>query len=226
MFIIITMMIVMLILIMVGFIYNPFIRILKDETNNDNDNEYRLDRVKFNKQLDWMKKAFNGERKDGRQLFFINKNDVTDVKLTYELLSAKEAVETNNVTKDYDSISFDTQDKYCRYQITPYNNLEAYDDIDDIKKSKIKNLHETFMKESNFDEEDLVAYYKSIIAAKKIDEKEVKNIARTYFKMVDQLYRLKVISSSETVNEAISKAHITKGFDQSQLKQELNDLKD
>lgn len=200
------------------------VRVLFIIKTNNSDKDDQLDRGKLNKQLKWLKKTFNGERKDGRQLFFINKNDVTDVKLTYELLSAKEAVETNDVTKDYDSISFDTQDKYCRYQITPYNNLEDYDDIGGIKESQIKKLHETFMKESNFDEEDLVSYYKAIIAAKKIDEKEVKQIAKTYFTMVNQLDKLKAVNRSETVNEAISKSNITQGFDQSQLKQELNEL--
>ena len=217
--------IILIILLLISF---SFILILKDDTNNDTDNEYQLNKGKFNKQLKWLKKAFNGERKDGRQLFFINKNDVTDVKLTYELLSAKEAVETNNVTEDYDSISFDLQDKYGRYQITPYNNLKAYDNIDEnltlYEESQIKKLHEKFMKESNFDEEDLVAYYKAIIAAKKINKDEVKSIAETYFKMVDQLDRLKTVSRNETVNEVIDKVYITQGFDQSHLRKELDEL--
>ena len=80
------------------------------------------------------------------------------------------------------------------------------------------------MKESNFDEGDLISYYKAIIAAKKIDEDEVKQIAKTYFTMVNQLDKLKAVSRSETVNEAISKSHITQGFDESQLKKELNEL--
>lgn len=211
--------IILMILLLISF---SFILILKDDTNNDN--EYQLNKCKFNKQLKWLKEAFNGEREKDCQVFFINKNDVTDVKLTYELLSAKKAIDQNNITKDYDAISFDLQNKYCKYQITPYNNLEVYDDIGDIKKSQIKKLHEKFMKESNFDEEDLVAYYKAIIAAKKINKDEVKSIAETYFKMVDQLDRLKTVSRNETVNEVIDKVYITQGFDQSHLRKELDEL--
>lgn len=220
--------IIMLSLLLFYFLY----RLIKNNyLNKDKDDQ--LDRGKFNRQLKWYKKAFNGEEEKDRQLFFINKDDVTDVKLLYELLSAKEAVETNNVNEDYNLIEFDEQDKYCEYQIKNNNTLLVYDDTGrDIaaykrlinKSIKIEELHEKFMKESNFDEGDLVSYYKSIIAAKKIDKDEVKSIAETYFKMVDQLYRLKTVSRSENVNEAISKAYITKGFDQSQLKQELNEL--
>ena len=80
------------------------------------------------------------------------------------------------------------------------------------------------MKESNFDEGNLVAYYRAIIEFKKIDKKEVKKIADTYFKMVTQFARLKLISRSETVNDAIDKIHATQGFGQSQLRRELDEL--
>lgn len=225
MFIIVT----ILILIIITLICVTFILKKNNNDNNNNNNQTNYDdnqinKRKLNKQLKWLRKAFNGEEEEGCQRFFINKNDITDVKLTYELLSAKKAVEQNNIRENYNAISFDLQDKYCRYQITPYNNLEVYDSTDSIEEYKIEKLQEKFMKESNFDENDLVSYYKAIIESKKIDEDEVKNIAKTYFTMVNQLYRLKTLSRSETVNEAISKSHITQGFDESQLKKELNEL--
>lgn len=211
-----------IILMCLVLLYFSFILILKDDTNNNH-----------NYQLKWLKEEFNGEQ-DEIQLFFINKDDVTDVKLLYELLSAKKAVETNNINENYNSLFFDPQDKYCEYQIMPDNKLEVYDNTcynfklyDKLldKKYKIEKLQEKFMKESNFnDEEDLVAYYKAIIAAKKIDKEEVKKIADTYFKMINQLDRLKSISRSETVNDAIDKIHATQGFSQSQLRRELDEL--
>lgn len=226
----IVLVIVITILMLIALIYLPFIVILRNNKNN----EYQLNKGKLNKNLEWLKKSFNGETKEGYQLFFINKDDVTDVKLLYELLSAKKAVETNNINDNYDSVSFDPQDKYLEYQITPYNNLNAYDDAgynfgiyDRLgdEKYKIKKSCEKFMNESNFnDEGDLVSYYKAIIAAKKINEEEVKKIAKTYFNMVNQLARLKSVSRSKTVNEAINKVHTTQGFDQSQLKRELKEL--
>jgi len=215
---------------LIALIYLPFIVILRNNKNND----HQLNKGKLNKNLEWLKKSFNGETKEGYQLFFINKDDVTDVKLLYELLSAKKAVETNNINDNYDSFSFDPQDKYLEYQITPYNNLNAYDDAgynfgiyDRLRdeKYKIKKSCEKFMNESNFnDEGDLVSYYKAIIAAKKINEEEVKKIADTYFKMINQLDRLKSINRNETVNDAIDKIHATQGFGQSQLKRELDEL--
>ena len=209
-----------------------------NDNNNDNDNQTnhndnQINKRKLNKQLKWLKKAFNGEEEEGFQLFFINKNDVTDVKLTYEILSAKKAVEQNNIRENYNAISFDEQDKYCEYKITYNDKLKVNDNTGNNfaqyeilvnKENKIEKLHKQFMKESNFDENDLVSYYKAIIESKKIDEDEVKNIAKTYFTMTNQLYRLKTLSRSENVNEAISKSHITQGFDQSQLKKELNEL--
>lgn len=226
----IVLVIVITILMLIALIYLPFIVILINNKNND----HQLNKGKLNKNLEWLKKSFNGETKKDYQLFFINKDDVTDVKLLYELLSAKKAVETNNINDNYDSVSFDPQDKYLEYQITPYNNLNAYDDAgynfgiyDRLRdeKYKIKKSCEKFMKESNFnDEEDLVAYYKAIIAAKKINKKEVKCIAETYFKMVEQLYRLNTINRNETVNEVIDKVYITQGFGQSQLRRELDEL--
>lgn len=216
---------------LIALIYFPFILILRDDTNNDNDHQLdkdKLNKGKLNKELKWLTKAFNGEEKKDRQLFFINKNDVTDVKLAYELLSAKEAIETNNITKGYNSISLDNRDNYYEYQITSNNTLEFHDDIAEgsalYDEYKIEKLHETFMKESNFDEGDLVAYYRAIIEFKKIDKKEVKKIADTYFKMVTQFARLKSISRSETVNDAIDKIHATQGFSQSQLRRELDEL--
>lgn len=211
-----------IILMCLVLLYFSFILILKDDTNNDH-----------NYQLKWLKEAFNGEQ-DEIQLFFINKDDVTDVKLLYELLSAKKAVETNNINENYNLLSFDPQDKYCEYQIMPNNKLEVYDNTgynfelyDKLldKKYKIEKLQEKFMKESNFNnEEDLVAYYKAIIAAKKIDKEEVKKIADTYFKMINQLDRLKSINRNEIVNDAIDKIHATQGFGQSQLRRELDEL--
>lgn len=211
-----------IVLMCLVLLYFSFILILKDDTNNDH-----------NYQLKWLKEEFNGEQ-DEIQLFFINKDDVTDVKLLYELLSAKKAVETNNINENYNLLSFDPQDKYCEYQITPDNKLEVYDNTgynfelyDNLldKKYKIEKLQEKFMKESNFnDEEDLVAYYKAIIAAKKIDKEEVNKIADTYFKMINQLDRLKSINRNEAVNDAIDKIHATQGFGQSQLKRELDEL--
>jgi len=228
----IVLVIVITILMLIALIYLPFIVILINNKNKNND--HQLNKGKLNKNLEWLKKSFNGETKKDYQLFFINKDDVTDVKLLYELLSAKKAVETNNINDNYDSVSFDPQDKYLEYQITPYNNFNAYDDAgynfgiyDRLRdeKYKIKKSCEKFMNESNFnDEGDLVAYYKAIIATKKINEEEVKKIAKTYFNMVNQLARLKSVSRSETVNEAINKIHTTRGFDQSQLKQELKEL--
>lgn len=186
---------------------------------------YLINKCKFNKQLKWLKKAFNGEEDDKSQLFFINVNDVTDIKLAYELLSAKKAVETNNISEDYNSISFDLQDKYCKYQIKHNNTLQVYDDTCLDKKYKIEELHKKFMKESNFsDERDLVGYYKAIITDKKIDGDEVKSIAKIYFKMVDQLYRLKTVNRNETVNEVIDKIYITQCFAQSHLRKELDEL--
>lgn len=215
---------------LIALIYLPFIVILINNKNND----HQLNKGKLNKNLEWLKKSFNGETKKDYQLFFINKDDVTDVKLLYELLSAKKAVETNNINDNYDSVSFDPQDKYLEYQIMPDNKLEVYDNTgynfelyDKLldKKYKIEKLQEKFMKESNFnDKEDLVAYYKAIIAAKKIDKEEVKKIADTYFKMINQLDRLKSINRNETVNDAIDKIHATQGFGQSQLKRELDEL--
>lgn len=226
----IVLVIVITILMLIALIYLPFIVILINNKNND----HQLNKGKLNKNLEWLKKSFNGETKKDYQLFFINKDDVTDVKLLYELLSAKKAVETNNINDNYDSVSFDPQDKYLEYQITPYNNLNAYDDAgynfgiyDRLRdeKYKIKKSCEKFMKESNFnDEEDLVAYYKAIISAKKINEEEVKKISKTYFNMVNQLARLKSVSRSENVNEAINKVYTTQGFDQYQLKRELDEL--
>ena len=81
------------------------------------------------------------------------------------------------------------------------------------------------MKDSNFDDNrDLVMCYRVMIESKKIDEEEVERIVKTYFKMVDELYRLKILSCSETVNEAISKVRITSGYDESRLKEELDEL--
>lgn len=214
----------------IAILYIMFLIKNKNKINHVNN---QLNEAKLNKELKWLKEAFNGEREKNRQAFFINKNDVADVKLAYELLSAKKAVERDNITNDYDEIDLDLQDKYCKYQITSDNILDIYDYTDENlalyarlldKKYEIKESQEKFMKESNFDENDLVSYYKAIIESKKIDEDEVKNIAKTYFTMVNQLYRLKTLSRSETVNEAISKSHITQGFDESQLKKELNEL--
>lgn len=231
MFILVT----ILILIIVALICVAFISIRRNATHNNQTNHYdnQINKRKLNKKIEWLKKVFNGEKDNEGQLFFINVNDVTDVKLTYELLSAKKAIDQNNITEDYNAISFDLQDKYCEYKITHNdklkindttgNSLALYEKLVD-KEYKIEKLHKQFMKESNFDEGDLVAYYKAIIESKKIDEDEVKNIAKTYFTMVNQLYKLKILSRSETVNEAISKSHITQGFDESQLKKELNEL--
>ena len=216
----------------IAILYITFLIKNKNKINHDRDNN-QINETKLNKELKWLKEAFNGERKKDCQVFFINKNDVADVKLAYELLSAKKAVERDNITNDYDEIDLDLQDKYCKYQITFDNTLDIYDYTDENlalyarlldKKYEIKESQEKFMKESNFDEKDLVAYYKAIIEAKKIDDDEVKNIAKTYFTMVNQLYRLTTLNRSEKVNEVISKSHITQGFDQSQLKKELNEL--
>lgn len=232
MFILVT----ILILIIVALICVAFISIRRNATHNNQTNHYdnQINKRKLNKKIKWLKKAFNGEEEEEDcQLFFINKYDATDVKLVYELLSAKKAVEQDRIGEDYNSISFDDQDKYCEYKITHNdklkindttgNSLALYEKLVD-KEYKIEKLHKQFMKESNFDEGDLVAYYKAIIESKKIDEDEVKTIAKTYFTMVNQLYKLKILSRSETVNEAISKSHITQGFDESQLKKELNEL--
>lgn len=231
MFILVT----ILILIIVALIYVAFISVRKNTTHNNqtNHDDNQINETKLNKELKWLKEAFNGERKKDCQVFFINKNDVTDVKLTYELLSAKKAIDQNNITEDYDAISFDLQDKYCKYKINSDNTLEVCDDTGGSlalyeklvdKEYKIEKLQKEFMTESNFDKKDLVAYYKAIIESKKIDNEEVKNIAKTYFTMVNQLYRLTTLNRSEKVNEVISKSHITQGFDQSQLKQELKEL--
>ena len=225
---------IILIIIIIALMYVTFI--LKKNNNNNNQtnhNNNQINKRKLNKQLKWLRKAFNGEEEEGCQRFFINKNDITDVKLTYELLSAKKAVEQNNIRENYNAISFDKQDQYYEYKITFNDKLKINNNIDLNpekyeklldNESKIEKLQEKFMKESNFDENDLVSYYKAIIESKKIDEDEVKNIAKTYFTMVNQLYRLKTLSRSENVNEAISKSHITQGFDESQLKKELNEL--
>lgn len=232
MFILVT----ILILIIVALTCILFIT-KRNDNNNDNNqtnhNDNQINERKLNKQLKWLKKAFNGEEEEGCQRFFINKNDITDVKLTYELLSAKKAVEQNNIRENYNAISFDKQDQYYEYKITFNDKLKINNNIDLNpekyeklldNESKIEKLQEKFMKESNFDENDLVSYYKAIIESKKIDNEEVKNIAKTYFTMINQLYRLTTLNRSEKVNEVINKSHITQGFDQSQLKQELKEL--
>ena len=56
---------------LIALIYFPFILILRDDTNNDNDhqldknklNKGKLNKGKLNKELKWLTKAFNGEEK-------------------------------------------------------------------------------------------------------------------------------------------------------------------
>lgn len=187
------------------------------------------------------KRIFNGEENDG-QLFFINKDDVTDIKLTYELISAQKAADHEII--DYNTFVIDHEDKYYEYKIT-YNNkdneldLLRYinkDDEDDlisyhdyhemikIRKYINKKLNE-FMQNSKINDiHSLIVYYKSIIETKKLNYEEAKDMTLTYFSMVDQVNRLNVINKNEAVNEEINKTNKTFGFDQSKLKKELDIL--
>ena len=187
------------------------------------------------------KRIFNGEENDG-QLFFINKDDVTDIKLAYELISAQKAADHEII--DYNTFVIDHEDKYYEYKIT-YNNkdneldLLRYinkDDEDDlisyhdyhemikIRKYINKKLNE-FMQNSKINDiHSLIVYYKSIIETKKLNYEEAKDMTLTYFSMVDQVNKLNVINKNEAINEEINKTNKTFGFDQSKLKKELDIL--
>lgn len=182
------------------------------------------------------KKILNGEESDG-QLFFINKNDITDIKLAYELISAKKAVDYEMT--NYENFVIDNEDKYYEYKITYHNEgdeldflkyingTDEYDLISYHKTIKIrkyinKKLKE-FMQNSKInDMRSLIVYYKSIIETKKLNYEEAKDITVTYFSMVDQIHRLDSINKNEAINEEIDKTNTTAGFDQSKLKKELD----
>lgn len=187
------------------------------------------------------KRIFNGEENDG-QLFFINKDNVTDIKLAYELISAQKAADYEII--DYNTFVIDHEDKYYEYKIN-YNNkdneldLLRYinkDDEDDlisyhdyhemikIRKYINKKLNE-FMQNSKINDiHYLIVYYKSIIETKKLNYEEAKDMTLTYFSMVDQVNRLNVINKNEAINEEINKTNKTFGFEQSKLKNELDQL--
>lgn len=187
------------------------------------------------------KRIFNGEENDG-QLFFINKDNVTDIKLAYELISAQKAADYEII--DYNTFVIDHEDKYYEYKIN-YNNkdneldLLRYinkDDEDDlisyhdyhemikIRKYINKKLNE-FMQNSKINDiHSLIVYYKSIIETKKLNYEEAKDMTLTYFSMVDQVNRLNVINKNEAINEEINKTNKTFGFEQSKLKNELDQL--
>lgn len=184
------------------------------------------------------KKILNGEESDG-QLFFINKNDITDIKLAYELISAKKAVDYEMT--NYENFVIDNEDKYYEYKITYHNEgdeldllkyingTDEYDLISYHKTIKIrkyinKKLNE-FMQNSKLrDSDSLTLFYKAIIESKKIDDEEAKYMIKTYFSTIDQLEKLNLINENEIINEEINKTDKTFGFEQSKLKSELDQL--
>ena len=215
--------------IAIGYILGMRIRRTSDNINNKNNF------IKY-------KQVLNGEEENDGQLFFINKNDVTDVKLAYELISPQNAIDYNLI--NHDQFVIDPEDKYYEFKMintkngdkfSIYNKLDEenynyydyvikYNELIQVQKDFDKKLNE-FMQNSKLrDSDSLTLFYKAIIESKKINDEEAKYMIKTYFSMIDQLEKLNLINKNEIINEEINKTNKTFGFEQSKLKNELDQL--
>lgn len=205
------MVIIMIIITVVVLIfYGLFLNIIE---NRQKRNQYSSKKVKDSSND--KNKLLNGEYIND-QIIYINTKDVSEIKLPYELISAKKSV-----IKGQDFI-VDDENKY--HQLT----LQEGDDqtilaIHQDNKELIDKLEE-FIKISEFnDEGDLITYYKNIVEMKKLNDNELNEFMIVYNKMKNQIKILHELERSEKINKALNRSNQTSGYEQSKLYSELQE---
>lgn len=250
----------MLIFIILTFlaIFFPLIQLIYYNENNNNNNN-SINNHYNNKLIDHddRLKFLNGEKDLSHydllielkinkfQVFYINKYNVSDIKLPYELVSAKKSISKKDQL-------FKIDDEDCYFKFILYTSLDdnnQYIDViidDNISKCSdiINNYHncnydqfkkqvkdyfdrkmKKFINQSNFDDDqDLLSYYKVIINNKKLSDDELNEYLIVYYKVKNQLERLNELNKHKKINNALNQSSYTSGYSQSKLNNELIEL--
>lgn len=172
------------------------------------------------------KSILNGEYKD-KQVIYINRYNVAEMKLPYELVSAKKAVLNSND----EEFAIDDENKYYEFHLEDeedsmslmMNREKAYKGLYEINDEFFKKFDE-FIKKSEFIYKgDIVRYYKYLANQKKMNDDEVEEFIIVYKKIKNQFERLHELDRNEKINKAIESSNATSGYEQSKLHNELKE---
>ena len=82
-----------------------------------------------------------------------------------------------------------------------------------------------FIDQSEFDNDrDLLSYYKVMINNKKLNNDELNEYLIVYYKVKNQLERLRELNKHEKINKALSNSNYTSGYNQSNLSKEIIEI--
>ena len=172
------------------------------------------------------KSILNGEYKD-KQVIYINRYNVAEMKLPYELISAKKSVLNSND----EEFAIDDENKYYEFHLEDeedsmslmMNREKAYKGLYEINDEFFKNFYE-FIKKSEFIyNSDIVRYYKYLVSKKKMNDDEVEEFIIFYKKIKSQFERLHELERNKKINKAIESSTATSGYEQSKLCSELQE---
>lgn len=220
----------------------------------DNDNNNKM--INYNDQM----KFLNGEKDLSHydlllelklnkfQVFYVNKYNVQDIKLPYELISAKKVIDDDDESdqlfkindenryfkfilytslgdhKQYIDVKIDDNIEKCKDIVNNYYKCD-YEEIEIQVKDYFDCKMKKFIDQSEFDNDrDLLSYYKVMINNKKLNDDELNEYLIVYYKVKNQLERLRELNKHEKINKALSNSNYTSGYNQSNLSKEIIEI--
>lgn len=172
------------------------------------------------------KSILNGEYKD-KQVIYINRYNVAEMKLPYELISAKKSVLNSND----EEFSIDDENKYYEFHLEDeedsmslrMNPYKVYKGLYELNEEFFNKFDEFSKKREFIHDYDIIQYYKLIIEKKKLNDDELNEFMIVYTKMKNQIERLHELDRNEKINKAIESSNATSGYEQSKLHNELKE---
>lgn len=227
----------------------------KDENGEEIiDEEYIYNRYNFKKVASLLSGNDIEENSDDPfHIIFINKKDISDIRLPYQFLSPKESIK-NSDGQNID-FNFNVNDYYvCQFYYNNYNREKSFIKIDDETMLEDMNLtlfeypkeinnhliskmidesRDHIFKESNiyylmkkydFDAIDLIQYFNHIFESIQPSEEEIMNVLIQYHKIMKELKQIDLTNRNEKINHALTEYQSqSHQTNKTQLKNELED---
>lgn len=218
------------------------------------DEEYIHNRYNFEKVASLLSGDDIEENSDDPfHIIFINKKDISDIRLPYQFLSPKESIK-NSEGQDID-FNFNVIDYYvCQFYYNNYNREKSFIKINDetiledmnltlfeypseindhLLSKMIDESRDHIFKESNiyhlmqkydFGAIDLIQYFNHILESIKPSEEEIMNVLIQYHKTIKELKQIDLIDRNEKINQALTEYQSqSHQTNKTQLKNELED---
>lgn len=252
-----------ILIILILLIFTLVISTYKDLVINKNkdkngeeiiDEDYIYNRYNFKKVASLLSGNDIEENSDDPlHIIFINKKDISDIRLPYQFLSPKESIK-NSEGQDID-FNFNVIDYYvCQFYYNNYNREKSFIKINDETMLEDMNLtlfeypsesndhllskmidesRDHIFKESNiyhlmqkydFGAIDLIQYFNHILESIKPSEEQIMNVLIEYHKTIKELKQIDLIDRNEKINQALTEYQSqSHQTNKTQLKNELED---